>query len=67
VESALAALHGRGLPHGAVDSDHVLVGPGRALLLLPGAAGAGALAQSGQHADRRQDQDALARLFEARK
>ena len=35
IERALAALHAKGLAHGAVDERHVLIGPTRAVLLLP--------------------------------
>ncbi len=33
--AALRALHDIGLAHGAVDAEHVVLGPGRAVLLLP--------------------------------
>ena len=56
LRGALAVLHERGLGHGQIDPAHVVVGPGRVVLLLPAHPTSAREAAAQDHA-------ALARLF----
>lgn len=46
LRAAVAAIHARGLAHGAIDLSHVIRGPGRLVLLLPRATDAEAVSQT---------------------
>lgn len=46
LRAAVAAIHARGLVHGAIDIEHLVRGPGRLVLLLPRASDAAARASA---------------------